>query len=104
MKRNRSNPTYYYDYTFINIGGGNNDIRERIRNRGIKPYMWILCCKLLPALLSSQGTVNVSGSSNDILKKNPVTAYEGHNRILYYIGFLPLLLLSVVSGVARAWL
>lgn len=102
MKRNRSNPTYYYDYTFINIGGGNNDIRERIRDGGIKPNMWILCCKLLPVLLSSQGTVNVSRSSRDIIKKNPVIAFIDHNRIFFYIGFLPLLLLSVVSGVARA--
>lgn len=62
-------------------GGGNNDIRERIRDGGIMPYMWILCCKLLPVLLSSQGTVNVSRSSNDIIKKNPVTAFNGHNRI-----------------------
>ena len=66
MSRKAIHPACFVIYKH---GGGNNDIRERIRDVGIKPYMWILCCILLPALLCSGGTVNVSGSSNDIIKR-----------------------------------
>ena len=44
LARKALHSTYFVIYKY---GGGNNDIRERIRDGGIKPKMWILCCKLL---------------------------------------------------------